>query len=115
MSERNYARRTKRVRRTLITIFGVFSALITNAPSIDAQTAPEVAVPTIVSTGSDQGDLHTRADTVLPSMRYHSQIDVSQTSVHFRGFDLAGDDEVYVYGPASDSIVCGPFTKKGPC
>jgi hypothetical protein len=34
--------------------------------------------------------------------------------VHFRGFNLAGDDEVYVYGPASDSIVCGPFTKKGP-
>jgi hypothetical protein len=38
----------------------------------------------------------------------------SGIGVHFRGFDLAGGDEVYVYGPASDSIVCGPFTKKGP-
>src|SRR5437763_5044623 len=116
--------------------------------------------------------MRTRADTVLPSMRYHLQIDVNKTSatlerldarsveldgpnqigvnrrvalssksraqkflnpdgsqvivlvikstdaygigVHFRGLDLADGDEVYVYGPASDSIVCGPFTKKGP-
>jgi len=173
MNAGNYAKRTKQIRRALTAIFGIFSALTTNAQSIDdAQTAPPVTVPTIVSTGSDRGDMQTRADTVLPSMRYHLQIDVSQTSatlerldvrsveldgpnqigvnrsvalssksraqkflnpdgsqvivlvikstnahgigVHFRGFDLAGDDEVYVYGPASDSIVCGPFTKKGP-
>ncbi len=152
---------------TLIAI--TFCVLTTKAQSIDNAQA---AVPGIVSTSSDRGDMRTRADTVLPSMRYHLQIDVSQTSatlerldvrsveldgpdqigvnrsvalssksraqkflnpdgsqvivlvikstnahgigVHFRGFDLAGDDEVYVYGPASDSIVCGPFTKKGP-
>ena len=105
--------------------------------------------------------MRTRADTVLPSMQYHLQIDLNQTSatlepldvrsvkldapnqvgvnrsvalssksharkflnpdgsqvivlvikstnaygigVHFRDFDLAADDEVYVYGPASDS------------
>jgi lysyl endopeptidase len=173
MNAGNYAKRTKQIRRALTAIFGIFSALTTNAQSIDdAQTAPPVTVPTIVSTGSDRGDMQTRADTVLPSMRYHLQIDVSQTSaildqldarsveldgpnqigvnrsvalssksraqkflnpdgsqvivlvikstnaygvgVHFRDFDLAGDDEVYVYGTASDSIVCGPFTKKGP-
>jgi hypothetical protein len=34
--------------------------------------------------------------------------------VHFRGFDLAGGDEVYVYGPSRGSIVCGPYTGKGP-
>jgi Trypsin-like peptidase domain len=173
MSAGNYAKRTKQIRRVFTAIFGVLWVLTTKAQSIDdTQTAPPVTVPTIVSTGSDQGDMHTRADTVLPSMRYHLQIDVSQTSatldqldprsveldgpnqigvnrsvtlspksraqkflnpdgsqvivlvikstnaygvgVHFRSFDLAGDDEVYVYGTASDSIVCGPFTKKGP-
>ena len=172
-SEGNYAKRIKQIRRGLTAIFAIFCVLTTKAQSIDnAQTAPQETVPTIVSTSSDRGDMRTRADTVLPSMRYHLQIDVSQTSatlerldvrsikldapnqvgvnrsvalssksraqkflnpdgsqvivlvikstnahgigVHFRRFDLVDDDEVYVYGPASDSIVCGPFTKKGP-
>ena len=34
--------------------------------------------------------------------------------VHFGNFALADDEEVYVYGSASDSIVFGPFTDKGP-
>jgi hypothetical protein len=38
----------------------------------------------------------------------------SGISVHFRDFALADDEEVYVYGSASDSIVFGPFTDKGP-
>ena len=38
----------------------------------------------------------------------------SSIGVHFRNFALADDDEVYVYGPAPDSIVFGPFRDKGP-
>ena len=38
----------------------------------------------------------------------------SGISVHFRNFDLADGEEVYVYGAASDSIVFGAFTDKGP-
>src|SRR5437763_7772228 len=152
----------------LMTLFGAPNNQLNGNP----QTEPEVTVPAIVSTSSDRADMRTRADMVLPSMRYHLQIDVSQTSakleplnmrsvgldapnqvgvnrsvalsaksrvqkflnpdgsqvivlvikstnaygigVHFRGFDPADGDEVYVYGPTSDSIISGPFTKKGP-
>ena len=38
----------------------------------------------------------------------------SGVGVHFRDFALAAGDEVYVYGPAADSVVFGPFTNKGP-
>ena len=38
----------------------------------------------------------------------------SGIGVHFRDFALADDEEVYVYGAASDSTVFGPFTDKGP-
>jgi hypothetical protein len=38
----------------------------------------------------------------------------SGIGVHFRNFELARGEEVYVYGPAAESIVFGPFTNKGP-
>lgn len=38
----------------------------------------------------------------------------SAVGVHFRNFALADGEEVYVYGAATDSIVFGPFTEKGP-
>jgi hypothetical protein len=38
----------------------------------------------------------------------------SGIGVHFRNFALAREEEVYVYGPAGDSIVGGPYTNKGP-
>jgi hypothetical protein len=38
----------------------------------------------------------------------------SNIGVHFRNFALAEGEEVYVYGPAPDSIVFGPFTNDGP-
>ena len=38
----------------------------------------------------------------------------SGIGVHFRNFALADGEEVYVYGAATDSIVFGPFTGKGP-
>ena len=126
----------------------------------------------MVSTRSDNGGMHTRINTVLPSVRYGSHIDLNQASVtldrldirsvtmsapnqigvnrsvavspktraqkfvnpdgsqiivliikssgasgigvHFRNFALADGEEVYVYGPAADSIVFGPYTNKGP-
>jgi uncharacterized protein YbdZ (MbtH family) len=147
-------------------------ALANTQPNNNAQTQAEVTVPSIVSTDSDNGGMHTRADTVLPSMRYGSDVDASQLSValepldsrsatmdapnqigvnrsvavspetraqkfvnsdgsqvivliikssgasgvgvHFRNFKLAYDEEVYVYGPDADSIVCGPYTDQGP-
>ena len=38
----------------------------------------------------------------------------SGIGVHFHNFALADGEEVYVYGAATDSIVFGPFTDKGP-
>jgi FG-GAP-like repeat/Trypsin-like peptidase domain len=38
----------------------------------------------------------------------------SGIGLHFRDFDIPPDAEVYVYGPATDSIVCGPYTDRGP-
>src|SRR6267378_6738642 len=72
---------------TLIAI--TLCVLTTKAQSIDnAQTAPEETVPAIVSTSSDRGDMRTRADMVLPSMRYHLQIDVSQASATLERLDV---------------------------
>lgn len=34
--------------------------------------------------------------------------------VHFRNFALARGEEVYVYGTAADSVVCGAYVNKGP-
>ena len=151
----------------------ILFALATTQPNANAQTepGPEITVPSIVSTSSDTGGMHTRADAALPSARYGSLIDLNQATVtlepvdvrslsleaeqvginrsvevspntqaqkfvnpdgsqiivliikstgasgigvHFRNFDLADGDQVYVYGPAADSIVFGPFTNKGP-
>ena len=102
MSEGNYAKRTKHIWRALTAIFGIFWVLTTKAQSIDdPQTAPQVTVPTIVSTSSDRGDMQTRADMVLPSMRYHLQIDVSQTSATLdqldtRSVELDGPNQIGV-------------------
>jgi Trypsin-like peptidase domain/FG-GAP-like repeat len=147
-------------------------ALPTQQPNNNPRAESEVTVPSTVSSSSDNGGMRTRADTVLPSVRYGwnpdpnaasvtlepldirsvtmkapnqiganrsvavlpktraqkfvnpdgSQIIVviikssgaSAIGVHFRNFALAAGDEVYVYGPAADSIVFGPYTNKGP-
>src|SRR5262245_59127815 len=147
-------------------------ALANTQANQNATLEPEVTVPSIISTSRDNGGMRTRADTLVPSVRYGPRIDLSQPSValnhldigsvtlnapnqvgvnrsvaaspktraqtfvnpdgsqtilliikssgasgigiHFRNFALAGGDEVYVYGPAADSIVCGPYTNKGP-
>jgi len=153
---------------SLTALFALANTQVNGNP----QTEPEVRVPSIVSTSSDNGGMHTRADTVLPSVRYGWQADPTAASVtlepldirsvtmnapnqigvnrsvavspktraqkfvnpngsqiivvlikssgasgigvHFRNFALAAGDEVYVYGPAADSIVFGPYTNRGP-
>src|SRR6266404_9323249 len=150
----------------------ILFALPSTQPSNNAQTEPVVTVPGMVSTRSGNGGMHTRADMLLPSMRYGVHMDMNKTSVtleqvdlpsvtleapnqiginrtvavssmtrpqkfansdgsqiivliinssgasgigvHFRNFALARGEEVYVYGPAAESIVFGPFTSKGP-
>jgi hypothetical protein len=150
----------------------ILFALPTQQPNNNARAESEVTVPSTVSSSSDNGGMRTRADTVLPSVRYGwhpdpnvasvalepldvrsvtmnapNQIGVNRSvavspktraqklvnpdgsqiivvvikssgasgiSVHFRNFALAAGDEVYVYGPAADSIVFGPYTNKGP-
>jgi hypothetical protein len=149
----------------------ILFALPTQQPN-NARAESAVTVPSTVSSSSDNGGMHTRADTVLPSVRYGWQVDPNAASVtlepldirsvtmnapnqigvnrsvavspktraqkfvnpngsqiiviiikssgasgigvHFRNFALAAGDEVYVYGPAADSIVFGPYTNKGP-
>src|SRR2546430_1473097 len=101
-SQSNYARRTKQILRGVIAAFGIFCVLATKAQSIDdTQTASQETVPTIVSTSSDRGDMRTRSDMALPSMRYHLQIDVSKTSatlepVDVRSVELDGPNQVGV-------------------
>jgi hypothetical protein len=57
-------------------------------PNANARTEPEEPVPTVVSTSSDNGGMRTRADTVLPSMRYGSSIDLNQHSVTLEPVDV---------------------------
>jgi len=159
-----------------VMLSGAFLTVLFSLPNTPlnshAQIGPQRKVPGIASTSSDNAGMHTRANTVLPSVRYRSQIDLNQASVtldrldirsvtmrapnqigvnrsvavspktraqkfvnpdgsqiivlvikssgasgigvHFRNFALAAGEEVYVYGPAPDSIVCGPYTNKGP-
>ena len=150
----------------------ILFALPTQQPNNNARAESEVTVPNAVSSSSDNGGMHTRADTLLPSVRYGWQVDLNPASVtlepldirsvtmkapnqigvnrsvavspttraqkfvnpdgsqiivviiksagasgigvHFRNFALAAGDEVYVYGPAADSVVFGPYTNKGP-
>jgi Trypsin/Fibronectin type III domain len=56
-------------------------------PSGNPQTEPEVTVPGIVSTSSENGGMRTRAETDLPSVRYGSQIDLNQPSVTLEQLD----------------------------
>src|SRR5262245_11114393 len=66
--------------KSLIAVLLLWAASVTilfgspnTQPSGVPQTAPEETMPGIVSTSSDNGGMHTRADTVLPSTRYGSQ------------------------------------------
>ena len=56
-------------------------------PSGNPQTEPEVSMPGIVSTSSDNAGMRTRADTDLPSVRYGSHIDLNQPSVTLEQLD----------------------------
>src|SRR3982750_1168685 len=51
------------------------------------QNEPEVSVPAIFSTSSDNENMRTRADTDLPSARYGAHIDLNQPSVTLEQLD----------------------------
>ena len=63
-------------------------ALPNTSSSGNHQTEPEVTVPGIVSTSSDNGGMRTRADIDLPSVRYGSHIDLNQPSVTLAPLDI---------------------------
>src|SRR5678816_1315468 len=68
---------------SLTILFGSPSPQLSGNP----QTEPEVTVPGIVSTSSENGGMRTRADTDLPSVRYGSRIDLNQTGVTLEQLD----------------------------
>jgi hypothetical protein len=81
--------------RSLITFVLLSAASLTilfgspnTQPSGTPQTEPEVSLPSIVSTNSDNGGMRTRADIDLPSVRYRSQIDLNQPSVTLDQLDI---------------------------
>jgi Trypsin-like peptidase domain len=57
-------------------------------PNTNPQAAPPVTVPSIVSTSRDKGGMHTRAHTVLPSIRYGSHLDLNQASATLDWLDI---------------------------
>src|SRR5205807_3539607 len=66
----------------------VLFALPHTQSNASPQTAPPVTVPGMVSTSVGNGGMHTRADTVLPSARYGSNIDRNQPSVTLDKLDV---------------------------
>src|SRR5919106_1490809 len=63
-------------------------ALPNTQPNNNAQIEPEVTVPSIASTRTDNAGMHTRADIVLPSARYASHIDMNQVSAVLVPLDI---------------------------
>src|SRR4026207_1107460 len=68
---------------SLTILFGSPSPQLSGNP----QTEPEVTVPGMVSTSSENGGMRTRADTDLPSVRYGAHIDVNQPGVTLEQLD----------------------------
>ena len=73
--------------KTIVTVLLSAASLTMLFGSPNPQTEPEVSVPGIVSTSSDNGGMRTLADTLLPSGRYGLQIDLNQPSVTLEQLD----------------------------
>jgi Trypsin len=80
--------------KNLITLVLVSEALLTTLfgspntqPSGNPQNEPEVSVPGMISTSSENGGMRTRADIDLPSVRYGWHIDLSQPGVTLEQLD----------------------------
>ena len=75
-----------------VMLLGAFLTVLFSLPNTPlnshAQTGPQRKVPGIVSTSSKNAGMHTRADTLLPSVRYRSQIDLNQASVTLDRLDI---------------------------
>ena len=74
--------------KTLITVLLSAASLTILFGSPNPQTEPDVSVPSIVSTSSDNGGMRTRAGTPLPSARYGAQIDLNRPSVSLEQLDI---------------------------
>ena len=66
----------------------ILFALPTQQPNNNARAESEVTVPSTVSTSSDNGGMPTRADTVLPSVRYGLHADPNAASVTLEPLDI---------------------------
>ena len=66
----------------------VLFALPTQQPNNNARAESEVTVPSTISSSSDNGGMHTRADTVLPSVRYGWPVDPTAASVTLEPLDI---------------------------
>ena len=77
--------------RNLVTFVLLSAASLTilfgSQLSGNPQTEPEVTVPGMVSTSSENGGMRTRADTDLPSVRYGAHIDVNKPGVTLEQLD----------------------------
>ena len=80
--------------KNLITLVLVSEALLTTLfgspniqPNSNPQAEPEVSLPGIISTSSENGGMRTRADIDLPSVRYGWHIDLSQPGVTLEQLD----------------------------
>jgi hypothetical protein len=75
-----------------VMLSGAFLTVLFSLPNTPlnshAQIGPQRKVPGIASTSSDNAGMHTRANTVLPSVRYRSQIDLNQASVTLDRLDI---------------------------
>ena len=66
----------------------ILFALPTQQPNNNARVESEVTVPSTVSSSTDNGGMHTRADTVLPSVRYGWHADPNAASVTLEPLDI---------------------------
>ena len=80
--------------KNLITLVLVSEALLTTLfgspdtqPNSNPQAEPEVSLPGMISTSSENGGMRTRADIDLPSARYGWHIDLSQPGVTLEQLD----------------------------
>src|SRR6266576_676806 len=75
-----------------VMLSGAFLTVLFSLPNTPlnshAQIGPQRKVPGITSTSSDNAGMHTRANTVLPSVRYRSQIDPNQAGVTLDRLDI---------------------------
>jgi hypothetical protein len=76
---------------TLVLLSAASLTILSGSPSLqlsgNSQAEPDISMPGMVSNSSENGDMRTRADTDLPSVRYGAHIDVNQPGVTLKQLD----------------------------